>query len=245
MNKVIKITDDEVLIGKDDGSIVKTEKSNAAWDVKVGDEVELFTSGDTVILNLAKKVKEKKENGFINGVVRLCQKMLPIIFTSLFTLFMIVLIVIGVIPRGNKYTYNAEIMGMEFSATVSFKGDEMSMKMTGDEEIMVSKYKIENKKLYEYNTETLVYDYVGEISSTKIIYKLDLGEDGSLSMTFKENTMIIVRKLSVVFMIVFAVLDLAALTVMVLTKNGIIKLNESRKVEDSTNSQNEESTITE
>ena len=41
MNKVIKITDDEVLIGKDDGSIVKTEKSNATWDVKVGDEVKV------------------------------------------------------------------------------------------------------------------------------------------------------------------------------------------------------------
>lgn len=245
MNKVIKITDDEVLIGKDDGSIVKTEKSNATWDVKVGDEVELFTSGETVILNLAKKVKEKKENGFVNGVVKLCQKMFLISFTSLFALFMVALIVIGMIPRGNKYTYNAEIMGMELSATVSFEGDEMSMKMTGDEEIMVTKYKIESKKLYEYNTETSAYDYVGEISSTKITYKLDLGEVGSFNMIFKENTMIALRTLSIVCMIIFAVLDLAALTVMILTKKGIIKLSDSRKVEVLANSQNEDSTVTE
>ena len=245
MNKVIKITDDEVLIGKDDGSIIKTEKSNATWDVKVGDEVELFTSGETVILNLAKKAKEKKEKGFVNGVVRLCQKMFLISFTSLFALFMVALIVIGMIPRGNKYTYNAEIMGMELSATVSFKGDEMSMKMTGDEEIIVSKYKIESKKLYEYNTETSAYDCVGEISSTKITYKIDLGEDGSFNMVFKENTMITLRTLSIVCMIIFAVLDLAALTVMILTKKGIIKLSDSRKVEVLANSQNEDSTVTE
>ena len=229
MNKVIKITDDEVLIGKDDGSIIKTEKSNATWDVEVGDEVELFTSGETVILNLAKKVKEKKGKRLVNGVVRLCQKMFLISFTSLFALFMVALIVIGMIPRGNKYTYNAEIMGMEFSATISFEGDEMSMKMTGNEEIIVTKYKIENKKLYEFNTETLAYDYVGEISSTKITYNLDLGEDGSFNMFFKENTMIALRTLSIVCMIIFAVLDLAALTVMILTKKGIIKFEWFRK----------------
>ena len=245
MNKIIKITDDEVLIGKDDGSIVKTEKSNATWDVKVGDEVELFTSGETVILNLSKKAKEKKEKRFVNDVVRLCQKMFLISFTSLFALFMIALIVIGVIPRGSKYTYNAEIMGMEVSATLSFKGDEMYMKSTFDEEIAVAKYKIESKKLYEYNTETLTYDYVGEISSTKITYKLDLGEDGSFSMIYKENTMIALRTLSIVCMIIFAVLDLAALSVMILTKKGIIKLSESRKVENLTNSQNEDLTVSE
>ena len=57
MNKVIKITDDEVLIGKDDGSIIKTEKSNATWDVKVGDEVELFVDGNTIIPALKKNSK--------------------------------------------------------------------------------------------------------------------------------------------------------------------------------------------
>ena len=64
MNKVIKITDDEVLIGKDDGSIIKTEKSNATWDVKIGDEVELFTDREDIVINLVKKLKKLENINF-------------------------------------------------------------------------------------------------------------------------------------------------------------------------------------
>ena len=224
MNKVVKVTEDEVFIGKDDGSVVKTEKSNATWDVKVGDVVELFVSGDTVILNLAKKVKEKKENSFVKKTVNLCQKTLPMIFSSLFAIFLVALLVISFVPRGNKYTFEAELMGLKVTSTITFKGDEMELVNSTSTEVFTSKYKIEDGKLYEFNTETNKYDFVGEITSTKLTMS---AEDLGFSMEYKENTMIALRTMSIVFMIIFAVLDTAAIAVMLLTKKGVIKLNNS------------------
>lgn len=228
MNKVVKVTEDEVFIGKDDGSVVKTEKSNATWDVKVGDVVELFVSGDMVILNLTKKQKSNVTNGFLGSIVKSCQKILPIAFSCLFVLFLTALIVISSVPRGNKYTYEANIGGMEISSVVTFDGDEITLtsyyELNGetDDEIVTSTYKITDGKLYTYNLTTKEYNYAGKISSTEAVI-----ENDGMKLIYKENTMIALRTISIVFMIIFAVLDTAAIAVMLLTKKGVIKLNNS------------------
>ncbi len=240
MNKVIKITEEEIFIGKDDGSIVKTEKSNASWEVQVGDTVELFISGDTVILNLAKKVKEKKENSIVKKTINLCQKTLPMIFSSCVALFLVALLVICFVPKGNKYTFEAELMGMKVTSTIKFKGNEMELVNSTSNEVFTSKYNIEDGKLYELNTETNNYDLIGEISSTKITLSAEvLG----FSMEYKENTMIALRTMSIVFMVIFAILDAAAITVMILSKKGIIKINnEEKEVQETTLETVEETT---
>lgn len=149
MNKIIKIADGKVFVGKDDGSILETEISNASWDAKVADEVEVFSSGDTVILSLAKKAKEKKVFPIVKKTVNACQKLLPMIFTGLFAFFTIALIVICALPKGHKYEFEMEFMGMELTSTIKFKGDEMQMTMSTLDEVTSVKYDIEDGKLYE------------------------------------------------------------------------------------------------
>ncbi|MBQ8425941.1 MAG: hypothetical protein IJX17_08015 [Clostridia bacterium] len=61
MNKVIKVTEDTIYVGKNDGEIVKTNISNASWDVKVGDEVEIFANDEIIILYLIKKLDKELE----------------------------------------------------------------------------------------------------------------------------------------------------------------------------------------
>jgi len=59
MNKVIKVTEDTIYVGKSEGEIVKTDISNASWDVNVGDEVEIFANDEIIILYLLKKFEQK------------------------------------------------------------------------------------------------------------------------------------------------------------------------------------------
>ena len=239
MNKIIKITDDKIFVGKDDGSILETEISNASWGAKVGDEVEVFSSGDTVILSLAKKAKEKKVYPIIKKTVNACQKLLPMIFTGLFAFFTIALIVICALPKGYKYEFEMEFMGVEVTSTIKFKGDEMEMTMSTLDEITTAKYDIEDGKLYEYNTETRKYDYLGEISSTKLSIK---EPETGLVLEYEEETMIALRTLSIVFMVISGVLDLACIAVALLTKRGIIKLEEAQAVQQTTSEEVSETT---
>ena len=243
MNKIIKIEENKIFVGKDDGSILETETSNASWDVKVGDEVEVFTSGDTVILSLAKKTKEKKCCPIIKKAVNACHKLLPMIFTGLFAIFTIALIVICALPKGNRYEFDMEIMGMELTSTIKFKGDEMQMTMSTLDKVTSVKYDydIEDGKLYEYNTETKKYDYLGEISSTKLTIK---EPETGMMLEYEEETMIALRTLSIVFMAIAAVLDFACIAVVFLTKKGIIKLDEAQAVQPTTTSEATETTET-
>ena len=233
MNKVIKITEDEIFIGRDDGSVLTTEKANASWDVQVGDEVEVFASGETVILNLAKPNKRNKSsklmnNAFVNKIVSLSQKIFPIVFSCLFVLFLVALIVVSCVPRGSKYTFKDEIAGIEISSVVEFTKDELtsttyySESLEDENMIYTTNYKITDGKLYTYNLTTKEYNYAGKISSTKAII-----ESEGLKIEYKENTMIALQTLSIVFMVIFAVLDLASITILVLTKKGIIKSNQN------------------
>lgn len=249
MNKVIKITEDEIFIGKEDGSIVKTERANANWDVKLGDKVELYASGKTVIVNLARRVKEKKECKPIIEKFSIFgqKKIFPIILSCLFAVFLIALIVINSVPRGKKYTYKADLDFVYVSMVVEFDDDEVTasgvMEMFGDKDDIIgtNKYKITNGKLYIYQEEEKTYEYAGEISSTELEFEI---MDG-YTLKCKENTMITLRTISIVFMIIFGLLDAAAITFMILIKKGIIKLPNSKENNDNVELNNVEAEVKE
>lgn len=59
MAKIIKINEDVVSIGTDDGSIKEVRTSDISFDPSIGDEVEIYETEENLIV--AKK-EEKKEN---------------------------------------------------------------------------------------------------------------------------------------------------------------------------------------
>ena len=69
MNKIIKITEDFIFVGTSDGKIIQTERENASWDVKIGDEVDIYSSSEITILCLSeKKEDEKLIESLIQGI---------------------------------------------------------------------------------------------------------------------------------------------------------------------------------
>lgn len=237
MNKIVKVTDDKIFIGKDDGSLVVTEKNNASWDVKVGDVVELYEKGDLIIINQSKRnLKQKKKLNIWGNIVNACSNRLPIIFSSFFVLFFVAFMVINFIPHGRTYTCKENIFGYELEATLTFSGDEVTEKVKNpyykNEElsdiegidtknefiIYTSKYKILDKKLYSFDEDTGDYEEGGKISSTKYI-----AESLGYKIEYTEHTMQTLKTLSLVLFIVFLVFDLACVVVVVLNKKGIIK----------------------
>lgn len=228
MDKVVRVTDEKIFIGKDDGSLIEVGVDSANWDVKVGDQVEVFTGESGIVLSLSKKVKEKKigENKAVKWVMNKSQKLLPIVFSSVFVFFMIALIVICSVPRGRKYKFNTEFLGMEVTSTITFKNDKMEVRSSTLDEVEYVLYDIDDGKIYEYNSETKTYDYMGKISSTKLTVESD-----GFSMVYKEHTMIALKTISIVFMVIAAILDAGAITVMILTKKGVLKLEVAPAVE--------------
>lgn len=236
MNKVIKVTDDEVFVGMEDGSIVRTEKSNASWDIQIGDNVELFASGDMIILNLVtatrKSDKSKLTNGVFCKIAKLCQKVFPIAFSVLFVMFLTALVVVCSLSKGDKYTGKVYEDGVEFNIVIDFEDDNYLLLTSeyeewGDKPVRMServRYRIDDGKLYLYSTDSEGFIYVGKITSTQI--EASGFMDDSYPLELKEKTMITLRTLSAVFMSLFAVLDLASVVVMLLIKNGKIKIEE-------------------
>lgn len=224
MNKVIKVTDDEVFVGMEDGSVVKTERMNASWDVQVGDNVELFSDGAVIILNLISSTQKertiKQRTGVFSKIAKLCQKVFPIAFSALFVLFLTALIVVVSVPRGKKYVY--EEAGV--SAIITFEDDDtatIEAVESGDPDSIFATCTcdISDGKLYVFRNGK--YIYLGKITSRNIIMYTD-----GIKLEYKENTMITLATLSTVFMSLFAVLDLASVTIMLLIKNGKIKIEE-------------------
>lgn len=216
MNKVIKITDDEVLIGKDDGSIIKTEKSNATWDVKVGDEVELFVDGNTIIPVLKKKLKSKKKNKFLTITSKLSQKIFIPLFTMIWALSLISIIVLGVIPRGDTYLYKDNIIGVDVSSKMVFSEDGMEIEAldeNGEYKITSYSFKIVSGSLYVWSSERGEFEYWGKISSTKINLV-----SGVAKVELKEARLMPVKIVSIVLLSVFASLDLLMMILVVIDK---------------------------
>lgn len=235
MNRIIKITDDEIFIGTENGSIVKAARSSASWDVQIGDKVEIFSNGKNVILTPVKKAKVKQDNGLKNKTVGLCQKIFPIVFSCLFVAFFIAFIVICSVPRGKNYYFKTPY-GIEIEVSVSFTKDDLTLKMTNlyaDEDddpytINVRKYKIDDGDLYIFDELTEKYENVGEITSTKLILIEEL-YGAKYVFPLENSTMISLKTWSLVLMIVSAVLDLACIAVLVLTKKGIIEYAKEEK----------------
>ena len=237
MNKVIKVTEDEIFVGKSDGSVVKTEKSNASWDVQVGDYVEIFSSGDMLILNLIsqvtiKKKKDNSTNSFSQKLFKLCRRVLPVTFTALLVFFLTALIVIVSVPRGWKYKFEESVAGAYANISIRLENDEYAVLVSeiGDYDIPPEtfmerlRYRIIDGRFYMWSEEDESFMYCGKISSTKIEWVAE-----GVTVELKENTMITLKVFSIVFMSVFAALDVASIVVCGLIKNGKIKIKEDEK----------------
>ncbi len=104
--------------------------------------------------------------------INFCKKPLLIATASVFGLFLIMLIVVCAIPRGNKYEYNKTFFGQSINMSFSFEDGKMvadTSGMTGEEDIQVSpvEYKIEKGILY--SIENGISEKVGKINSFKIV----------------------------------------------------------------------------
>ena len=227
MNKVIKIADNEIYVGTKDGSFIIVNKENVSWDVQLGDQVDIFKNGDDVILSLKKKSKQKNKKPSLNKWFKLCRRVFPITFTALFVVFLSALIVIVSVPRGWKYTYNG---AHGVSSTIELKrtnngGDANILYKVYGEEIIdkTRSFRIYGDKLYlRYNFD---YNYVGNISSTEIvIYK-----DG-VRYEYREKTMTAFKIISIVCMGIFAALDAVSVVILILIKNGKIKINQDEEI---------------
>lgn len=222
MNKIIKITEDEIYVGKDDGSIIKTSKENAAWDVHVDDEVEIFSNENTIILSLAKKVKPANFGKKVSDTITKCCKLvLPIVFSSLFVLSLAVLIIINVVPRGQKYKYQQEIMGYGITSIIEFEEEEITVITYGNNGLTdgdeayydTMQYKIIDGNLYLQDKKTGEFKNSGKITSTFIEYEIE-----KVKIKYREESMITLRTISIIFTSIFAVLDAVAITLMILVR---------------------------
>lgn len=64
MAKILKIENDVISVGTDDGGITEMLRENFIFDPKVGDEVEIYQTETNTIIS--KKEKHNVENGGIN-----------------------------------------------------------------------------------------------------------------------------------------------------------------------------------
>ena len=51
MAKIIKVEEEIVLIGNPDGSVMEGRRADCNFDPNIGDEVEVFSTGDRLIVN--------------------------------------------------------------------------------------------------------------------------------------------------------------------------------------------------
>lgn len=229
MNKIIKMTDEEIVVGKEDGSVLKVNKSTVSWDAKVGDIVDIFIDGDETILSLSEGVQKKKCN-FLQCLINGCQKVLPIVFSSLVGLFLILTIVFCAIPRGNKYYFSQETSGILVETEISFSDKKMIVKNSyrGLEDETKFDYKIEKGKLLYFSKSEQKFMEYGSINSTKIVVT---NYDNS-KLVFVEKGMFALKTISIVFLVITAILDALCVTVLILTKKGIIKLETKKSSEE-------------
>ena len=235
MNKIIKITDDEIVIGKDDGSVLKTAKSNANYDAKVDDVVDVFVDGDTTIIAKSKKYVEKKECKFLTKLIRGCQRLLPIIFSSIFALSLICLIVVCAVPRGKMYK-NKQVFGnIIVNSEISFSGKNMTVRnyYNGNDSKTVFEYKIKNGKLFYFSKTANKYLEFGSLSSTKI----EVEDSENQTLIFVEKGMKSLVAVFIVLTVVSGLCDIACFTVIILTMKGIIKLDDKKMKQNKVSSE--------
>lgn len=249
MYSVVKITEDKIYMLSDDGKMYKTDTANAKWNVQVGDIIAIHNIDNRIVLtqiNKEPEVKKKTKNHA--GFVKVCKKVLLPIFSVLFAISLIGFFIIALLPHGKTYKYNIEkengdfvkvemVFGkndidviLDYLETIDYSDTNPELNLEPqiirENSTTKCKYKIEKKELYVLEDTTGVYVKIGKISSTKIILE-SLYDDESTGLTatifLEEHTMHILKTLSLVLFIVFAVLDLVCVVVVVLNKRGIIK----------------------
>lgn len=167
MGKVVKVTDEEVHIEKLDKSMFYTNKSNADWDIRVGEYVEIFTKENVVIL--------KKCEGDINRISQIISYYFDKLKVSLFVIFFFILftfIYYKYLDNDGLYSYKENVLGVNIEVNIALQGDEMSYNriVSGvTKESLKTKYKITDEKLYGLNENTGKYVYIGDITTTKLI----------------------------------------------------------------------------
>jgi TM2 domain-containing membrane protein YozV len=72
MSKIIRVNRDSVCVGKDDGSFIEVKKSELNFTPTVGDAVEIFTAGDSVIVSKAKLASSSSD--FAENIVNVSEK---------------------------------------------------------------------------------------------------------------------------------------------------------------------------
>lgn len=65
MAKIIKIEDDKILIGTDNGEIKEVRKEDVSFNPTVNQEVDIFESSDSIIVT---KKEKKEENNIPGGI---------------------------------------------------------------------------------------------------------------------------------------------------------------------------------
>lgn len=233
MDKVIKVTDDEIYIKKEDDSIVKTVRKDESFDAKVGDST-ISQVEEKDKMNEVKKINKKAFD-----VLKLV-KLLSVVFFGVFLISLIGLIVVVSSPKGRRYETSVSYEGETYSFSIEFKNgkaESRSYDPFEDEYIVnTTDYLIADGKLYgkeisyhygkdgtvESTEESEGFVYAGEITSTKLV----IG-----GVVLKEKTMSALKVSSITLMIVFGVLDLFALATIILSKKGLLKL-EKNKIEN-------------
>lgn len=62
MKKIVRVTNDYVFIGVDDGKVIKVDKKEFDWDPVVGEQVEVYNSdNDIIVTKIENEKAEKKE----------------------------------------------------------------------------------------------------------------------------------------------------------------------------------------
>ncbi len=69
MAKVLKVKEDVISIGTDDGKIKQVRRDDVSFDPKVGDEVEIYESSDDVIVT--KKEKQSEQTAIPAGGINI------------------------------------------------------------------------------------------------------------------------------------------------------------------------------
>ena len=162
----------------------------------------------------------------LKKLVNWCKKIIPIIGASLLGIGLIIIIALAIIPHGRTYTYNTDVMGQSYKAEIIFEDDdELIIEQTIGSKITAIEYKcrINEGKLFTYDKSTSEWIYEGKINAYEFIWSN--GENLELVMECKASYAF--RTLSIILMVVGGFVALAAMTISLLYKKGIIKFKET------------------
>ena len=160
----------------------------------------------------------------LKKLVNWCNKIIPIIGASVFTIGLAIMIALAVMPHGRTYTYE---MGSMYKAEFIFDDDdEFIFEQTIGNEFNATEYecRINNGKLYSFDITNRTWTYEGTINA----YEIDLATEAmGVDIVLECKASYALKTLSIVLMVVGGVVALAAVAVAILNKKGVIKLEKA------------------